>query len=106
MTGRLLYGRLLWFVDPHRHAALAQGNRARLLGRIVGQGYCNARFTGLRIPAPEYIQVFAGILLRIYRLHGADEVVAGNRLTVVAAEVFVQAGTESDRKSTRLNSSH
>src|SRR3546814_14009539 len=51
--------------------------------------------TLFRSPAPEYIQVFAGILLRIYRLHGADEVVAGNRLTVVAAEVFVQAGTES-----------
>src|SRR3546814_4082861 len=53
--------------------------RSGLSGLVVGQADRDARRAGLRKPAPEDIQRLAGIALRVHGLHGADEIVAGDR---------------------------
>src|SRR5690554_2419094 len=90
MQRRLMQGWLLQFLDTHGITALAQGHGAVLAGFVPIEPDPNPRRAGLRIPAPEDVEAFAGIASAVDGVHGADKVVAGDGLAIVSAKIFFE----------------
>ena len=86
---RLLLDAAVHF-DTDRLAALAQRKRVGARGRVVMAFDCHDWCTGLAVPVAELREIAAvGIG------HGGTEIVAGDRLTIVALEVQVHALSEA-----------
>ena len=76
---------------PRRgRAALGEGQLEGVRRRVVGLAHAHLRCAGLAVPEPELAEVRA-----VGVLHGAEEVLDGHRLAVVAREVQVHAPAEA-----------